>query len=190
MRLFIAAELPEAMLQALSETSALLRGQVRGRYVAPDSFHVTMAFLGEVPQAEVDTAITALEAACAGQDPVDASLGALGSFGRARKATLWQGFSRGVDELSGIAGDIREELALGGLPYDGTLFVPHITLMRAASIERGTLPMPVVERGTIESIALFRSDLSGERPRYEALHRVLLERGEEPDDKLSALFGD
>ncbi len=62
--------------------------------------------------------------------------------------------------------------------------------MRAASIERGTLPMPVVERGTIESIALFRSDRSGARPRYEALHRVLLERGEEPDDKLSALFGD
>ena len=178
MRLFIAAELPEQMLEALSETSALLREQVKGRYVAPDSFHVTMAFLGEVSQAQAADAMSALETACKGQEPVDVSFGALGSFGRARKATLWQGFSRGVDELSGLAGDIREELAENGLEYDGTLFVPHVTLMRAASITRGALPMPVVEKGVIDTITLFRSDLSGDRPRYEPLYRVTLERAE------------
>ena len=46
MRLFIAAELPENLLEALAETSARLRDTVKGRYVAPDSFHLTLAFLG------------------------------------------------------------------------------------------------------------------------------------------------
>ena len=179
MRLFIAAELPEQMLDSLSETSALLREHVKGRYVAPDSFPVTMAFLGELSQTQAADAAAALETACEGQEPVGVSFGALGSFGRARKATLWQGFSRGVDELSGLAGDIREELAENGLPYDGSLFVPHVTLMRAASIMGGVLPMPVVEKGVIDTITLFRSDLSGTRPHYEPLQRVTLMKEED-----------
>ncbi len=175
MRLFIAAELPPALHEALCETSALLRDNVHGRYVAPDSFHLTMAFLGEVPGAQVSDACNALDEACWGQPPIDVVLGPLGSFGRARRATLWQGMARGVDELGGLAGDIRECLVEHGLTYDPSLFVPHITLMRNADLSAGILPTPVVERGVIDAITLFQSDLSGSRPRYEALHSVRLE---------------
>lgn len=42
MRLFVTVELPEGALEALAETSALLRESVRGRFVASDSFHVTL----------------------------------------------------------------------------------------------------------------------------------------------------
>ena len=174
MRLFVAAELPDAMMEALSETSALLRDHVPGRYVAPDSFHLTLAFLGEVPVALVDEACAALDEACAPQPPIAVAFGPLGSFGRARRATLWQGFARGVDELGGLAGDVRESLAEHGLTYDSMAFAPHVTLMRAADLTGGMLPMPVVERGTIEKVTLFRSDLSGVRPRYEPLHCVTL----------------
>ena len=64
MRLFVAAVLPDAVLDALAETSALLRGSVRGRFVAPDSFHVTLAFLGDTPAERVDDAAGAIEMAC------------------------------------------------------------------------------------------------------------------------------
>ena len=175
MRLFVAAELPEVLLDALSETSALLRGQVRGRYVAPDSFHLTLAFLGEVPLSQVPDAAAALDEACAAWPPIPVTLGALGSFGRARGAVLWQGFAAGADELGGLAGDVRECLAERGLAYDPLAFSPHVTLMRKADIVSGVLPMPVVEKGTIETVTLFRSDLSGERPLYEPLHSVRLE---------------
>lgn len=175
MRLFVAADLPVQVREALCETSAALREQVHGRYVAPDSFHVTLAFLGEVPGGQLGDAIAALEEACTGQEPIEMALGPLGSFGRARKATLWQGFARGIDELAGLAGDVRECLAERGLAYDTTLFVPHVTLMRAADLSFGTLPMPQVDKGAIETVTLYRSDLSGERPRYEALHTVRLE---------------
>ena len=180
MRLFVAAELPPALHEALEETSALLRDQVRGRYVAPDSLHMTLAFLGEVEGSRVADACAALDEACEGQVAVKCVLGPLGSFGRRRKATLWQGLSYGVDELAGLAGDVRETYAAWGFAFDGALFVPHVTLMRAVDISGGVLPMPHVEQGTIDTITLFRSDLSGSRPRYEPLHSVHLpEQAEE-----------
>lgn len=183
MRLFVAAELPQAMMEALSETSALLREHVAGRYVAPDSFHLTLAFLGEVPVARIDDACAAIEEACSLQPPIPVSFGPLGSFGRARKATLWQGFARGVDELGGLAGDVRESLADYGLSYDSTAFAPHVTLMRSADLTAGLLPTPVVERGTIDMVTLFSSDLSGERPRYSPLYSVRLQPVQTTDDE-------
>ena len=174
MRLFVAAELPQPLLEALSETSALLRGRVTGRYVAPDSFHLTLAFLGEVAGSQVADACEALDVACAGQPPIKVALGPLGSFGRKRKATLWQGFSMGVDELGGLAGDVREALAEHGLDYDPLAFAPHVTLMRAADLSAGMLPPVYEATGRIGRVSLFRSDLSGPRPRYEALHTVEL----------------
>ena len=179
MRLFIAAELPTEVHEALCETSALLRDAVRGRYVPTTNFHVTLAFLGEVPGSQVVDVVTALEEGCAGQPPIKVALGPLGSFGKKRRATLWQGFATGVDELGGLAGDVRECLVDHGLNYDPSLFVPHVTLMRVADLTEGTLPMPVVEKGTIDTVTLFSSDLSGPAPRYEPLHRTQLEG--EPD---------
>lgn len=174
MRLFIAAELPDEITEALSETSALLRGAVRGRYVASDSFHVTLAFLGEVETGRVDLAIEALEEGCYGLGASKVALGELGSFGRRAKATLWQGFAdAGV--LPEAATAIRTELRAFGFEIDGKPFVPHVTLMRAADLSSGTLPAPVLGSGRIGNITLFRSDLSGERPVYEPVHSVLLD---------------
>ncbi len=173
MRLFIAAELPDKVIEALSETSALLRGAVRGRYVAPDSFHVTLAFLGEVDAGCADLAIEALEEGCRGLKASRVALGELGSFGRRAKATLWQGFAdAGV--LPDAAGAIRAELKSLGFEIDGKSFIPHVTLMRAADLSSGVLPAPVRRSGAIENITLFRSDLSGDRPVYEPVHSVRL----------------
>ena len=178
MRLFAAAVLPEPIREALCETSALLRAGVRGRYVAPDSLHVTLAFLGEVEGRRVDGACAALDRACAGFAPFSVALGELGCFGRRAKAVLWQGFS---DDglLPELAQSVRGELRAGGLSFDGKAFAPHVTLMRAADLSAGALPAPVPAQGEISEIALFRSDLSGPRPIYEALHVAALENAQQ-----------
>ena len=175
MRLFIAAELPERMLEALAETSALLRGAVRGRYVAPDSFHVTLAFLGDVEGYRADGAADALESACREAACFEVSLGELGSFGRRSKATLWQGFDE-KGALPEIAQSVRGELRARGFAFDDKPFMPHVTLMRAADLTSGFLPAPAPARGEIRDITLFHSDLSGKRPRYEPVHTVGLLR--------------
>ncbi len=174
MRLFVAVELPQAMREALAETSALLRASVRGRYVAPDSFHVTLAFLGEVSATRIDAAVAALEAGCRGFTCFKVSFGALGSFGKRTSATLWQGFEDAGD-LPELATRVREELRGEGFDFDEKSFKPHVTLMRKADVSSGLLPAPVIADGTVSTVTLFRSDLSGSRPVYEPVHAVLLE---------------
>lgn len=173
MRLFIAVELPVEVTEALAETSAMLRGGMHGRYVAPDSFHVTLAFLGNVEAARVNNAIDALEEGCRGAQSFDVSLGELGSFGRRSKATLWQDF-RNADQLQSLAQSVRTALRARNLPYDDKPFRAHVTLMRTADLSKGALPSPALAEGRIERITLFKSDLSGPRPIYEPLHTVKL----------------
>lgn len=175
MRLFIAAELPETMREALAETSAALRDCVHGRYVASDSFHVTLAFLGEVPGARVPELQDALETACASHRAFPAELGELGSFGKRSKATLWQGF-RDPAPFAALAKDVRASLSRIGFEFDAKPFRPHITLMRAADLSSGALPACCLAEGTILRVTLFSSDLSGKRPVYTALHCVDLQR--------------
>ena len=173
MRLFVAAELPEAVLDALVETQAALRDAVRGRYVAPDSLHLTLTFLGEVPAARVDEVASALERACAGQAPFEVHLGTLGSFGRRRSAVLWQSVEGGT-ALPALASNVRRELADASFTFDEKPFLAHVTLMRAADLTRGELPMPQMARGVLDTVTLFKSDLSGPRPVNEPLHTVTL----------------
>ena len=183
-RLFVAAEVPVELREALAETSAALRGCVRGRFVGADSLHVTLAFLGEVAGARVEDASAALERGCRRFSGFDVELGELGCFGKRSKATLWQGF-RDAGALPEIAESVRRELRAVGFAFDEKAFLPHVTLMRTADLTSGTLPVPVctggpgmsegvVSVGRITTVTLFRSDLSGKRPVYEPLHSVEL----------------
>ena len=172
MRLFVAAELSDELIDALADTSALLRDAVRGRFVAPDLFHVTLAFLGEVPAAQVDEVGMCVRSACEEVEPFATSLGPFGSFGRVSSAILWQGFSSGRDHWDFLAERVRAALREGGFSIDEKGFLPHVTLMRRADLTHGTLPMPCVARGSVDAVILFASDLSGERPRYKALERI------------------
>lgn len=180
MRLFVAAELPACVTDALAETSALLRGAVKGRYVAPDSFHVTLAFLGDVEMARVDLAAHAVTAGCQGFGAFNVALGPFGSFGKRSTATLWQGFSE-TGCLPELARSVRNELSACSFNFDDKAFKAHITLMRKANLTQGTLPMPTMAAGTVEHITLFRSDLSGARPLYDPLHTVHLEADAETE---------
>ena len=173
MRLFVAAELPDEMYEALCETSALLRANVRGRYVTSDSFHVTLAFLGSVESSRVDDAIAAIEDGCQEVEAMQAAFGELGSFGRRSAATLWQGF-RAPGPLPQAAQGVREQLELRGFEFDKKKFLPHVTLMRKADLSSGELPMPFPATGIIDTVTLFQSDLSGKRPVYKPLHTVRL----------------
>ena len=174
MRLFVAAELPEPMIEALSETTAALRDVVHGRFVSPDRFHVTLAFLGEVPVRDVERISEAVEGACLGHSPFAVTLGALGTFGHGRRVALWQGFSRGTDDWATLSCDVRRALEAEGLTFDGRRFVPHVTLMYRAQILTSELPMPHVTEDVIHTVTLFSSDLSGDVPCYDPLSRVEL----------------
>ena len=174
MRTFIALELPDAFADEVAELSRQLAAICEGRFVADENHHLTLAFLGEVDEAGVRSAMDALETACAGMGPVELVAEGLGTFGRGRATTLWLGIRRS-GELELLARRVREELAARGLTYDEKDFLPHITLARRARVPRGELgelAFPLPDEAT--RVTLYRSILEPDGARYKPLYTVEL----------------
>lgn len=172
MRAFVALELPEAFADELAALSRRLAVVCEGRFVSEESHHLTLAFLGEIDDAEARRAMDALDAACAKAGPIELTANGLGTFGRGRGTTLWLGV-RPSPELCALATRLRDELVARDLSFDDKPFLPHVTLARRVRIPRGefgdlAFPLPDEAR----RVTLFRSLLSSEGARYKPLYSI------------------
>lgn len=162
-RLFVAVWPPGEVLDVIR---ALPRPDVSGlRWTRPDHWHVTLRFLGPVPEA--DPVVEALAAVAVRAPATEAVLGpAVDRFGR----RVLQAPVAGVDSLAAAVVAATADI---GRPPDGRPFSGHVTLARVA--ERASVDLrpltgtPVRARWRVEEIALVRSDLSGAAPRYEVV---------------------
>ena len=174
MRAFVALELPGAFADEVAALSRQLGAVCEGRFVSGENHHLTLAFLGEAGEAEARSAMAALDEACAGTGPVQLRATGLGTFGRARDATLWLGIEKDP-ELMDLAARVRGELSARGLAYDEKDFLPHVTLARRARVARGALgdlAFPLPDEAT--RVTLFRSILEPDGARYKPLYTVEL----------------
>jgi 2'-5' RNA ligase len=122
-RLFVAIDFPAAIKLSLS---TLCGGVVGVRWVAPENFHLTLRFIGEVDDetaAAVTAALRHVELPC-----FPLTLAGVGQFGG---HTLWVG----VDESTALIclqGAIEKELENIGLPdADTRPYQPHVKLARS-----------------------------------------------------------
>ena len=149
MRLFIAIQLSDEMKAALIDAQNLLydRG-VRGNFTPEENMHLTLAFIGDYPDAEpVLDALSKLSFA-----PFELSLEGMGCFGR----LWWAGLEESA-ALTALAHRVRRALAEREIPFDRKRFSPHITLLRRAA---GRLPgaeLPPASM-TVAAVSLMRSD--------------------------------
>ena len=149
MRLFIAINLSDEMKDSLIRMqNALYDRGARGNYTPEENLHLTLAFIGEYPDAQ--PVLDALSAVAF--RPFELSLEGMGRFG-----DLWWAGMRDSAPLTAVVRRLRRALAENGIPFDKKRFSPHITLIRKASGEMpGTAPEPVSM--TVNSISLMRSD--------------------------------
>ena len=174
MRTFIALELPEEFVGELAQTARVLSSSVEGRFMPRSNYHVTLAFLGEIHEDEARLAMDAIDEACQDIGAVGLSCNGLGTFGRARDATLWLGLDpdQGLSEL---AASVRAELTARGVGFDNKPFRPHITLARRARIPRGILSdLPFPAPVAASRATLFRSVLSKDGATYKPIYTVNL----------------
>ena len=175
MRLFIAVPLPAEIADraaaCLPPTLPYLRP------VRPERLHITLTFLGQVPDEQLGPAIDAARAAVRGRRAFAVSLDHAGRFPAAgRPRAVWLGIGAGLDELSSLAADIARELRQRAFALEDRPFSPHLTLARVrpdptATGSRtiatavGTLTVPVL-RLTVDRIAVVESRLSPGGARY------------------------
>ena len=149
MRLFIAILLSEEMKKALTDAQqAMVDRGIRGRYSPEENLHLTLAFIGDYPDAQ--PVLDALN--MVSFRPFDLSLEGIGCFG-----DLWWAGLKDSLPLAAVARRVRRALAESEIPFDRKRFSPHITLIRRASKDAaGIRVAPVGMR--VQRLSLMRSD--------------------------------
>ena len=175
MRVFIALELPDHMVAQVAVLARQLGDRISGRLMKPDTYHLTLAFLGELDEQQVRDAMAALDDAAVDRAAIPLVPDGLGKFGKPHDATLWLGIST-AQELMDLAEAVRAELAARDLPFDRKAFRPHITLARRAKLPRGPLPELVFpEASQAVAVTLFKSSLTPGGAQYKPLYTKTLE---------------
>jgi RNA 2',3'-cyclic 3'-phosphodiesterase len=176
-RLFFAVEIPPEVQAALGR----LRGTENGdyRWVDPSLLHVTLAFLGEQPEARLADLQAVGSAAASGSRGGVLKLGEPGSFGsRSAPRVLWIGLAGDVEVLRALQNRLANGLRQAGFPSEeeDRAFRPHVTLARRRPAARSGKPEgwppthpPSPDTFAMHRVTLFQSKLSPRGPTYTSL---------------------
>ncbi|HET7397886.1 MAG TPA: RNA 2',3'-cyclic phosphodiesterase [Intrasporangium sp.] len=184
MRLFVAIVPPAEVLEDLA---AHLQPRIEAgrevRWTDPHQWHVTLAFLGQVPEHRLDDLVDVLGASAARRQPLVLRLSGAGAFPNPYAArVLWVGVEQLRGDLAAAARGIRSAAGSVGATPDGARFHPHVTLGRFPRPTEATRWIRVLD--TVETpawtathLTLVESHLGqgrGGRPRYEVVAELPL----------------
>ena len=181
MRCFVAIDLPDDVRAALARTqTSLRRAAPRAdlRWVDPAGLHVTLKFLGEVPDDGLSPVADAVRTTTASHTSISLGLTGLGGFPSLRRArVLWAGLATGLAALGRLAAALEQALEPLGFPPESRPFRGHVTIARvrsprglgriAAAIEAA--PDTAFGDWTAADVILYRSRLRPTGAVYEPL---------------------
>ena len=170
-RLFCALALPTGLCDRLIALGGGLPG---ARWVPEENMHLTLRFIGEVPEPSFDDIAVSLSGV--NVPAFDVTVMGVGHFERAHRPTmLWAGVQANA-HLTQLHDRIESALRRVGLKAEDHKFHPHITLARlddTVSPERvaGFLRVNSLFRAApfrVEQFVLFSSVLGRSGPTYHA----------------------
>ncbi len=134
LRAFIAIELPDDIKTHLHTVIQNLRQRVAGpdiKWVAPESIHLTLKFLGHVPTSRVEEFQQSLGDICTATPPMWLAIQALGGFPSTRTPrVIWAGLGGDIEPLALLAERIDVAFTELGFPKETRAFTPHLTIAR------------------------------------------------------------
>jgi 2'-5' RNA ligase len=185
-RTFIAVAVPEGAGQKLVRLQSLLAPEIPGvRWSATQPFHLTLAFLGDVADSDLNDVCGATAAAAAPHEPFELRIEGLGAFpNSSRPRVIWVGATDpGAALIAGLQKEIARAARTAGYPPDDDRFHPHVTLGRLKP-RRGPAPNVTAQikhyqtwsAGSfrIAEAVVFASTLTPDGPIYAPLGRAPL----------------
>lgn len=161
-RLFLALTLPPAVRDVLAAKAQPLPGV---HWTPPEQLHVTLRFLGDVPEEQIEPMIARL--AKVRVEPFILPIEGTGIFPLNRPPrVLWIGVGSGHPRLFQLRQRLDDALIASGLQLDVRTFHPHITLARCTEDVAATLAQWQQARKSlvappfrVEAFDLYASDL-------------------------------
>ena len=184
-RTFIALPLPGAIRSKLEGLRRSLAPKIEGaRWVESDNLHLTLAFLGDVADADLNAVCVAVAESVRGRPRFDLAVRGLGAFpDPLRPRVLWAGLAGELDALASLQKAVFDAaIAVDYRPADER-FHPHITLAR---LKTGRGPnadlRPILERHegwntggfVADTVVTYASTMTPDGPAYAPLGRAHL----------------
>jgi 2'-5' RNA ligase len=186
MRLFVAADLPDAAREALAAEQTRIKASLAGsagivRWVRPEQSHLTLVFLGEVSDARVAGVVDAVGRNVPGA-AFEITLESVGVFPpRGAPRVLWVGVGAGTAPLVELQRRLAERITALGVPLEERPFHPHLTLARwreSRPTDRDralkAAPRGAIARAVVAGATLYQSRLSSAGPSHIPLARAAL----------------
>ena len=160
----------------------LLASRAQMKLVEPENIHVTLYFLGEIPEEKLFLVKNIVEKCCEGHSKFEIYISGIGAFPKpSRPRVIWAGISSGGEILSQIARCLRREFPRHGFRREDKEFHPHITLARVkrynSQLRQEITRLSTVDIGglVVCSIKIKKSTLTPKGPIYEDLYVIELE---------------
>jgi 2'-5' RNA ligase len=180
MRVFIAVDVPNEVRKALGDVQRALRPlSTSARWVAPETIHITLKFLGEIPDKrleDIDTALTGLT-----WKEFTITVRGVGFFpGMRSPRVFWAGME--APTMKGLTEQLDTRMERFGFDKEKRAFRPHITLARAkntridSSLVTAAAKYEEHDFGsfTVDRVFLFQSTLKPTGAVYDKVKEFLL----------------
>ena len=176
-RVFIAAEPSAEIRNAAAAAGRSLEGCGRLSPVNTGLMHITLKFLGEIPDTSLEKVRTALDSIKESSLlPYTLSVSGVSTFGRPPRVI--KADIRDGGASAKLAAEIEKRLTAAGFPKEDKPFSPHLTLARVREagpqLAAKTAALKTAEFGCCEirEICIKKSVLTPSGPVYTTLHRI------------------
>jgi RNA 2',3'-cyclic 3'-phosphodiesterase len=187
-RSFLAFSLPDAFRNVIEDVLPDLRDASRDvKWVRPGSVHLTVVFLGSLPEGSLAGVKQAAAGACTGVAPFRLAVKGTGFFPNPRRPrVVWLGLEGEIERMGSLRDALQDALEPFGIQRETRPFRPHLTLGRFRkqgrmnrSLEEAMARHQDVSSPecTLSELVLFRSDLRPTGAVYTALERFPLKEG-------------
>jgi 2'-5' RNA ligase len=171
LRLFVAFPLPRDAAERLAAWGRELAGAPDARLVPAENLHVTLAFLGSTPRAEIGRIVGALRAATGvASRPI---------LSPARYRETRSVGMVVLDDADARATILADEVGaglerLGVYRRERRPWLPHVTVLRFRQRPRLDPPLPALGRVSPSEVALYHSVLRPNGAQHEIVESVAL----------------
>jgi 2'-5' RNA ligase len=188
MRVFVAIDIDRQTREAIRKLSDAMQERADlkkgdATWVNVDAMHLTVKFLGEIPDEQTADVCRIVESVAASHKCFELDFEKVGTFGGKSARVVWVGAGEGKEQLADLAGDIDVQLGQAGWPMETRKFEGHLTLCRVKNFIAGKKLVSLSEDyadfvapvTSVESVTVYQSDLTPKGPLYTALGNYKLQ---------------
>jgi 2'-5' RNA ligase len=182
LRAFIAIPLPQRIIELAADLQSRLKsGGLKLRWVRLQGMHLTLKFLGDIPESQIDDLNSAMQRSGRGFGVINLAVQGLGVFpGIRRPRVLWIGIGGETERLGRLHGRLDAALEQMGIAREKRPFRAHLTLARAKGVANTRLVLDGMQRHgqyaarpfQARQLVLYQSDLTPRGAVYTARAEV------------------